>query len=138
MKRTLFVVQLMLICALSFGQTNLQADQRVTAFFGQDKIDEWLETSPDSIRYYNFFVESSFEIWTEENFRLAGTTVKAEELRLSESALQTLPSVQQFNILFAKVVFSENQIVWYKVLNSDYYLKLQSLSYIRMKFFSGK
>ncbi len=138
MKKPFFAVLLMIVCISSFAQSGLQIDQRVTAYFGQDKINEWTASSPDSIKYYNFIVSSSFEIWTEENFNLIEKPVSVQEISMNQAALKALDQPQEFNILTIGVVYSQNDVVWYRIQNSNYFLKLESLSFIEKKYRSGK
>jgi|GEM_PF-449922 len=139
MNRLFLVILALVLFFPAFSQNSVQADPRVTDYFGAQKVSDWAKSSPDSIKYYNFFVNHSFEVWTQENAALRSDAQQAASLSLPENDLSLLMNnLADFNILKAGLSWQKDKITWFKLEGTQYMLLLQPLNYLETKFKSGK
>jgi len=138
MKKLIFSILALLMTFPVMSQNTPKADSRVADFFGNAKIQTWATQNPDSIRYYNFFVNHSFEIWTAENAALRSDSKNAAIVSLSTENFAALENLSEFNILKTGLKWSKDQTLWFSIEDSEYYLMLQPLNYIDNKFKAGK
>ena len=122
----------------AIAQNIVQADERLINYFGADKVQTMTNQTPDSIRYYNFFVNNSFEIWKAEDVLKYIKPTNTGSIILSEYNLAALDNLYKFNILQTGLKWSQEQIQWIKIENADFYIKLHSLNYIEKKFKASK
>ncbi|MPM15385.1 hypothetical protein SDC9_61754 [bioreactor metagenome] len=138
MNKFFFSLLALLLTVTAFSQDKPLADHRVSDFFGPEKIRIWEKQSPDSIKYYNFLVTHSFEIWKAENAALQNGSENAANVKLSEKNTEALDNLTNFNILETGLPFSKNEAQWFIIEGTDYYLMLHPISYIENKFKAGK
>ena len=139
MNRFFLSMLALILFSPAFSQNSVQADPRVTDYFGTQKVTEWAKNSPDSIKYYNFFVNNSFELWTVENAALRSDAQNPVALSLPDNDLSLLlNNMSAFNILKANLTWQKDKTTWYRLDGTQYMLLLQPLNYLENKFKSGK
>lgn len=138
MKKIIFPVLCLFLVFPALAQSTVQADARLIESFGADKVQTMSDQTPDSIEYYNFFMNCSFEIWKAGDVNKYINPIDVGTVILSEDNLAALDKLANFNILLTGLQWSKDKTQWYKVQNADYYIKLHSLSYIEKKFKAGK
>jgi len=139
MNRFFLSMLALILFSPAFSQNSVQADPRVTDYFGTQKVNEWAKNSPDSIKYYNFFVNNSFELWKVENAALRSDAQNPVALSLPDNDLSLLlNNMSAFNILKANLTWQKDKTTWYRLDGTQYMLLLQPLNYLENKFKSGK
>jgi len=140
MNRIFLSMLALIMFSPAFSQNSVQADPRVTDYFGTQKVAEWAKNSPDSIKYYNFFVKHSFEVWHVNNAVYYADSQNATSLSLPEKDLELLlmTNMSEFNILKAGLTWQKDKTTWYRLDGTQYMLLLQPLNYLENKFKSGK
>lgn len=127
----------LLLCINASGQQSI--DQRLIDVFGKDKISAWQKNSPDSISYYQFFLQSAFEVYTPEWADAQTNLSDVSEFPLSKKEIDALLTDQsKFNVLLYISYFDENEAQTFRISDTGYMLVFHPLSYIRAKQKSGK
>lgn len=114
-------------------------DQRLIDAFGVVKVSSWQKNSPDSIAYYNFLVQSGFEVYTPEWADAQSNLDDISMFPLSKKEIDALLTDQsKFNVLLYLSYFDENKPQTYRISDTGYILVFHPLNYIRTKQKSGK
>ncbi|HBG71609.1 MAG: hypothetical protein A2W93_08200 [Bacteroidetes bacterium GWF2_43_63] len=138
MNKIIFPILCLFLVIPTHAQTSVQADVRLIDSFGEARVQTMTNQTPDSILYYNFFLNYSFEIWKAEDVMKYIKPANAGSVVLLEDNLAALSSREDFNILHTGLKWSKDQTQWFKIENANYYIKLHSLSYIERKFKADK
>lgn len=133
-----YVLSILLGCLFLYTNAQQQTvDQRISDHFGKNKVQQWQKTSPDSIGFYTFFLDHSYEIYSKDGFnqnnRITGT------VSISNEVLQLMISNKSgFNILKQNWIWKQDETQWFVIDGTDYYLCLHPMSYLSKKFNAGK
>lgn len=133
-----YVLSVLLGCLFLYSNAQQKVvDQRITEYFGQNKVQQWQKTSPDSIGYYTFFLDHSYELYSKEGFnsenKISGTiTISTEMLQLM------ITGKSQFNVFRQNWTWKQDETQWFIVDGTNYYLCLHPISYLSKKFNAGK
>ncbi len=138
MNKIIFPILCMFLVIPAMAQTTVQADERLIDSFGAARVQTMTNQTPDSIRYYNYFLNYSYEIWKAEDVEKYVNPTNAGSVILSEDNLAALDNLENFNILKTGLKWSQDQVLWFKIENADFYIKLMSVNYIEKKFKAGK
>jgi len=115
-----------------------KADPRVADYFGEDKIEHWQNSSPDSILYYNFIASHVFEVYSQEYID-AVHPENIQTIHLGKTEIKALESDQNsFNIFNSKINWKESDNRWFRIEGTNLYLLIHNIDYINAKFNSGK
>lgn len=136
MNKIIFLFLSLFLTLTVFSQSNPKADPRVIDFFGAEKISVWAVQSPDSIEYYNFFVNNSFKILSDEYAANYDESKNATLTTLSDKNFNALEHPSEFNILMSGLQFHVDKMQWFKVKGTNYFILLKSLNHINAKFSS--
>ncbi|HPB02867.1 MAG: hypothetical protein AB7V36_01445 [Bacteroidales bacterium] len=138
MNKIILLIACFLLVTPAIAQNSVQADARLIEAFGNSKVQTLSNQYPDSIRYYNFFLDNAFEIWKNNVVAEYINPSETRSIILSKDNLAALNNLKAFNILTTGLQWDKNETLWVKIENADFYIKLHSLSYIENKFKAGK
>lgn len=122
MKKVVFLF-LTLSCIVGVSaqvSKNIQPDPRVVEVFGQETVNSWIQNHPDSIAYYNFIVNESYNITD-----------------FPEEKMHAFDNFQEFTLLpefsGAKTDYSEAGLKKINVLKYDYDRDELQMVFYRLK-----
>lgn len=133
-----YILSALLSCFVLYSNAQqINVDQRIVEKFGAEKVQIWQTSKSDSIAFYTFFLDHSYEIYGSDYAKQKTESFIPIEIN-SEKLQLLLTNRLQFNVLLEDWVWKNDNSQWFHIQNSDYCLLLHSMNYLVLKFKSGK
>ena len=131
MKKSFILLWFLVTYNLLYSQN--QSVEKIKQVFGNERFQQLVNHYPDSLKYYIFIIEDGFSIIHKNYVHNINTDTMLAISLPTDAIVNGIPQKSKINILTLPVTFLREQNNYYQISETEYILKLSSLSYIEKK-----